>query len=149
MHRSLAASPVRSGDALHDYERSATVDRLENWARLMRLHPHRAISMTGVACAELKRRKWKQNAEPQSFDEERFDKPPPVDHRDGWLVERVWVQLPDRAKWLLKALYILRLHPDRACRALKIAHRHFEADRRAAENLVRNRLQLADFAKVA
>jgi len=129
---------------MHQSDSDDITWRLENWGRVVRSYPRGYISMTAVACLALKRERWKADVEPRLFEPREVHIPP--DQRDGWLIERVWVQLPEQQKWLLKALYVLRLHRDRTCRELGIWHRHFEAERRKAEAMVRNRLVLRDTA---
>ena len=123
---------------MHESARDEIIPRLENWGRVVRSYPYRAPSMTAVVCLALKRERWKGDVEPRLFEPREVYIPP--DQRDGWLIERVWVQLPDQQKWLLKALYVLRLHRDRTCRELGIWHRHFESERRKAEVMVKNML---------
>ena len=123
---------------MHDSDRDDIIPRLENWGRVVRSYPARAPSMTAIACLALKRERWKADLEPRVFESREAHISP--DERDGWLIEWVWVQLPDRQKWLLKALYVLRLHRNRACWKLGIWQKNFESERRKAELMVRNRL---------
>jgi|GEM_PF-4532253 len=129
---------------MHESDRDDIISRLENWGRVVRFYPHRAQSMTAIACLALKRERWKTDVEPRLFEPRETHIPP--DQRDGWLIERTWVNLPEQQKWLLKALYVLRLHRDRTCRELGIWHRHFESERRKAEVMMRNRLYLRETA---
>ena len=126
----------RQDDSLGDIEA-----RLQNWARLVRVYPHRAMSMTGIAC-EILRKHGREENRPPVYDPDAVVKPAPIDERDGWRLEKEWAQLPEKQKRILKNVYIVRLHPDRLCRSLGINHRDFDMELRRAQVMMRNRVGL-------
>ena len=119
---------------------------LENWARVVRSYPERAVSMTGIACQRLKANAKHYHAPPLVLDAERFDKPDPPNERKGWLAERAWVSLPDREKMLLKAVYILKLQPEKICRVCHLHHREWKGAFRRAALMMSARIEILERA---
>lgn len=119
-------------------------ERLRNWARVMRTKPHRALSMTGIACERLLANAKPENR-PKVWDADYMPSIPPRES-EAWATERIWVQLPVKQKLLLKLVYIDRtpkggnLDPFRICRLTAIRHRDFGQELKKAQQMVWNRL---------
>lgn len=117
--------------------------RLENWARVVKVYESQGVSMTGIACEQLRVNALKRNG-PLPYDPDKnFRKQDPINHIDAWLVEKKMRNLSPLYRSLLVALYLNKTWWQKICNELSIRQREFDqivlSATAAIDNLLKTR----------